>query len=70
MAIRWREDGRLLCAAKTKAKVGDTYIDDRLHHQLCAISKAIIADPEHEKNNLWYWIHQKNQGNWLRGKPE
>lgn len=37
MAIRIRQiDGKVvaLCAAKTKAKDGDTYLDDNAHHAL------------------------------------
>ena len=68
MAIRWREDGRLLCAAKSVPKKGDTYIDDRLHYQLSVISRAILADPNHEENRLWHWIH--NEHKFLRGVPE
>ena len=62
MAIRWRLNGQLVCAAKTDAQKGDTYIDDRLHYQLSVISKAIIADIDHETNNLWHWVH----GDFLR----
>ena len=58
MAIRWREDGRLLCAAASEPKDGDTYINDRLHYQLSVVSRAILADVEHEKNRLWHWVHE------------
>ena len=68
MAIRWRIDGRLLCAAESKPKEGDTYIDDRLHYQLSVISRTILADPEHEDNRLWHWVH--NEHHRLRGVPE
>ena len=57
MAIRWRKTGELICAAMSEPKDGDTYIDDRLHYQLSVISRAIIADINHEKNGLWHWIH-------------
>lgn len=57
MAIRWRLDGRLICAAMSKSEEGDCYIDDRLHHQLSAVSKAILADVNHETNGLWHWVH-------------
>lgn len=67
MSIRWRKDGRLLCAAMFPAEEDDTYIDDRLHYQLSVISKAIVADIDHSENGLWHWIHGKY---WLRGKPE
>ena len=67
MAIRWRRDGRLLCAAQSEPKEGDTYIDDRLHYQLSIVSRAILADPKHEDNRLWYWVHGRR---FLRGIPE
>ena len=55
MAIRWREDGRLICAAMSEPEEGDTYIDDRLHYQLSVITRAIIADINHKTNGLWHW---------------
>jgi hypothetical protein len=36
---------------------GDTYIGDRLHYQLSVISRAILADINHEENGKWYWVH-------------
>jgi endoglucanase Acf2 len=68
MAIRWRKNGDMVCAAMSDSEEGDTYIDDRLHYQLSVISRAIIADVDHEKNGLWYWVHDEN--NRLRGKRE
>ncbi len=68
MAIRWRKDGRLLCAAMSKEEDGDTYINDGLHYQLSVISRAILADVEHETNGLWHWIHNEHKR--LRGVPE
>lgn len=55
--MRWRLDGSLVCAAKTEPEPDDTYIDDRLHYQLTVISRAVIADANHETNNLWHWVH-------------
>ena len=55
MAIRWRKDGSLICAAMSEPEEGDTYIDDRLHHQLAAITFSIIPDANHETNGLWHW---------------
>lgn len=57
----------MICAAMSEAEEGDTYIDDRLHYQLSVVSKAIIADIDHEINGLWYWVHGKN---FLRTKLE
>ncbi len=67
MAIRWRKGGRLLCAAKSEPEEGDTYIDDRLVYQLSVISRAIVADINHEENGLLYWVHGDG---YLRGKSE
>ena len=60
MSIRWRKSGELVCAAMSGAMNGDTYIDDRLHHQLHQKENVIIADVEHEKNGLWHWVGGNN----------
>ena len=57
MSIRWRIDGKLVCAAMSDPEEEDTYIDDRLHYQLSVISRVIMADVDHETNGLWHWIH-------------
>lgn len=62
MSIRWRKSGELLCAAMTDEQDGDCYIDDRLHYQLSVISRCIVADIDHEKNGLWYWVHTDTEG--------
>ena len=70
MAIRWRKDGKLMCAAMSSPEDDDSYIDDRLHYQLSVISRAIVADIDHEENGLWHWVHGGHDGHdWLRGKP-
>ena len=61
MSIRWRVNGALVCAAMSEAEEGDCYIDDRLHYQLSVISRAIVADPDHVTNALWYWVHDVNE---------
>ena len=61
MAMRWRSDGRLLCAAMSKPEDGDFYIDDRLHYQLAVISKAVLADVDHKTNGLWHWEHEEGR---------
>ena len=55
MAIRWRRDGRLICAAMSDVEEGDTYIDDRLHYELTVLRDVIIADVNHKINGLWHW---------------
>ena len=67
MSIRWRNNGDLVCAAVSEATDGDTYIDDRLHYQLSVVSKAIIADINHESTGLWHWVHGDT---FLRAKIE
>lgn len=67
MAIRWRKEGMLVCAAMSEAEDGDTYIDDRLHYQLSVVQRIIIADVDHETNGLWHWLHG---GAFLRGQME
>ena len=57
MSIRWRLDGRLLCAAESEAKEGDTYIDDRLHYYLSVLARVLVPDIDHEANQLWHWVH-------------
>lgn len=72
MSIRWRQDGRMLCAAKCEAEPGDTYIDDKLHYQLSVISKAILPDVDEETNGLWHWVHSDDvytNSGFLRGVP-
>ena len=60
MAIRWRIDGQLICAAMSEPEKNDTYINDRLHYKLSVISKAIIADVNHEENGIWHWLHDED----------
>lgn len=50
MAIRWRRDGRLICATLSKAEEGDTYIDERLVTQLVDMN-VLIADENHAELN-------------------
>lgn len=59
MAIRWRKDGRLICAAMSDPEEGDTYIGDWLHYELSVVTCLIIADVDHKTNGLWYWKVKK-----------
>jgi len=58
MAVRWRKDGSLVCAAMSDPETGDRYIDDGLHYQLSVVTKAIVADPRHKENGLWHWVER------------
>ncbi len=70
MSMRWRTSGDLVCAAMRPEEPGDTYIDDRLHYQLTVISRAVIADVDHETNALWHWVHTDGPSPLLRAKFE
>lgn len=61
MAIRWRQTGELLCAAKVPEMAGDTYIDDRLHYQLHSVYRLILPDPEEYTNGVWHWKHSDHE---------
>lgn len=65
MSLRYRADGRLLCAAKHPAEPDDAYIDDNLHYRLSVISRVIMADVNEEENGLWHWL-QGDDGLLLR----
>lgn len=56
MSLRWRQDGRLLCAAKTESEDGDCYIGDRLHYRLVQVCATIVPDKDEHENGLWHWI--------------
>ena len=60
MSLRWRKNGTLLCAAKSKPRPGDTYIDDRLHYHLSQEIHAIKPDKAHATNGLWHWEMEKS----------
>ena len=60
----------MVCAALLPKEEGDTYIDDRLHYQLSIVSRAILADAEHETNGLWHWVFDGEGGPHLRAKSE
>lgn len=68
MSMRWRQDGTLVCAAMRPEEPGDTYIDDRLHYQLSVVQGVVLADPDHEDNALWYWLHDPERAS-LRAAP-
>ena len=58
MALRVREDGRILCAAKSKPEEGDIYIDDAVHGWLAAsyeISQHLIRSQGEDKSGTEEW---------------
>lgn len=61
MALRWRLTGEIVCAAKSRPRKNDTYINDRLHYELSVVQKTIIPDLNEEKNGLWHWLHGEGE---------
>lgn len=54
MALRIRKNGKIVCAADTKSKKGDLYIDDGLHYYLFVEQKLIETKDEGKTWN-WKW---------------
>lgn len=61
MALRWRQDGTLLCAAKSSKESDDTYIDDRLHLFLDQVLEVIEPDEDEESNGIWHWLVEEDK---------
>ena len=63
MALRIRENGQILCAAKHPAEPGDTYLHDGLHYRLSVEMDAIVTEPMycdggrcgHAYHGEWWW---------------
>lgn len=67
MALRWRQEGTLLCAAKSSEEYEDTYIDDRLHLFLDQVLKVIEPDENEEENGIWHWLVDEDTLLYLMG---
>lgn len=55
MALRIREDGRVLCAALHPPKPGDTYLHDGISYMLTVETKALVTDDHHMEHGEWWW---------------
>ncbi len=57
MAVRIRKNGKIVCAASSKEKAGDTYINDELHYTLSVKNKILVTQPMylHKRNGEWWW---------------
>lgn len=63
MAVRIRQDGRILCAAKHPEQPGDIYIPDGLHYRLSADLGVLVTEPMycdggrrgHAYHGEWWW---------------
>ena len=66
MALRIRNDGRILCAAQHPAEPGDLYLCDDLSYKLTVESGAIVTEPMfssegrrgHAKHGEWWWANE------------
>ena len=62
VAVRIRQDGRIVCAAMHPAEHGDTYVGDKLHYDL-AIASTLVTEPwqatlgrgGHAAHGEWWW---------------
>jgi hypothetical protein len=65
MAVRVREDGKVLCAAMHPALPGDTYLHDGLHYMLSVDLRVLVTEPMHSDagrgghavHGEWWWRH-------------
>lgn len=66
MAVRIREDGRVLCAAMHPAEPGDTYLDDGISYRLSVVDKVLVTESMHQdcgrgghaKHGEWWWQYR------------
>lgn len=55
MAVRIRDDNKtIVCAAKSRKRKGDFYIDDGVHYMLGAVLK-VMSVFAHDKNGADLW---------------
>ena len=69
MALRIREDGRILCAALHEAEPGDTYLHDGISYRLTVEYRAIVTEPwekpdggGHSEHGQWWWRDEVPDG--------
>lgn len=66
MALRVREDGRIVCAAMHPPEPGDTYLNDGISYRLTVETRAIVTEPMksaegrggHGAHGEWWWRHE------------
>ena len=54
LSLRWRTDGRLLCAAKHPPLTNDIYFDDAAHYRLSEAG-LIVPQPDEHTTGRWRW---------------
>lgn len=74
MALRIRQDGRILCAAMHPAEPGDTYLHDGISYKLTVDTCAIVTDRFHlrrdpdsdsevlDGHGEWWWADEVPEG--------
>lgn len=78
MALRIRRDGRILCAARHPAEVGDTYLPDGISYRLTVELGVIVTEPMtsdagrggHAKHGEWWWANEVPSDVVLEAKEE
>ncbi len=66
VALRIRENGRILCAAMHLAEPGDTYVHDGIHYKLSVELGAVVTEAMeqgegrggHGRHGEWWWTHE------------
>lgn len=53
MAVRWRKDGSIVCAAISKARKTDVYISDPLHYKL-SVELGVLVE-KRKDGTTWRW---------------
>lgn len=59
MAVRIRRNGRIFCAALSKPKKGDTYLDDHIHYILAVEARVLVTTSSKHHNRTggeWWWL--------------
>lgn len=77
MAVRIRQDGRILCAAMHPPAQGDTYLDDGLHYKLSAGLGVLVTEPMyvddglggHAEHGEWWWRGEEPEGAAVGRRP-
>lgn len=74
MALRIRQDGRVLCAAQHPQCEGDVYLDDDIHYRLSVELKVLVTEPMelpdgggHGVHGEWWW--RRLQPEWAQIDP-
>lgn len=65
MALRIRQDGRILCAAMHPEEPGDTYLHDGISYRLTVELRAVVTEPMtndlgrggHAAHGQWWWAN-------------